>query len=157
KAVGEPIKGYFPAIVSEATFHRVEEGLKRRKKGGGPTTGTPNLFNGLLFDAFDGLPMVINGSGAIRHLVSRGAIRKAPGSVYRSIRYQVFEDAILGQLAELKAADVLGKPNEAQDRAAALSGKLTALNRKIDQVRAKAAAAEDVSIFFDLITDLDRE
>jgi DNA invertase Pin-like site-specific DNA recombinase len=157
KAVGGPVKDYYPAILSEAEFYRTQAALDGRKRGGGRATGTPNLFNGILFDAFDGRRMVLNSSGGRKVLVSSGAVRKDKGSAFRVIRYEVFEPAILTRLAELKPADVLGKAGEAEDQVAALSGKLTAINRKLEAVRAKAAEADDVTVFFDLLADLDRQ
>jgi DNA invertase Pin-like site-specific DNA recombinase len=155
--VGEPVKAYFPAIVSEADFYRAQQALDGRRKGGGRVTGTPNLFNGLLYDALDGRRMTVNAAHARRVLVSSGAIRKVPGSRWRSVRYDVFEEAVLTSLAELRPADVLGKRGEAADRVAELTGRLTAVNRKLDAVRARAAEEDDVSVFLDLLADLDRQ
>ncbi|MBI1915633.1 MAG: recombinase family protein [Planctomycetes bacterium] len=157
KPFGEPIKGYFPAIIDDETFYRAQTALNGRKAGGGRTTGTPNLFNGLLYDATDGRRLTINTTHGKKVLVSSGAVRKIKGSTFRSIGYDMFETAILSALAELKPADVLGKPNGVQDRIAALAGKLTAVNRNRDAVKAKAATADDVSVFFALLTDLDKQ
>src|SRR5262249_28111224 len=41
KPSGDPIKGYFPAVIEEATFYRVQHALDSRRKGGGPITGVP--------------------------------------------------------------------------------------------------------------------
>jgi DNA invertase Pin-like site-specific DNA recombinase len=157
KAAGEKVEGYYPAIVSPADFDRAQKALDARKNGGGPTTGTPNLFNALLVDALDDCRMTINAAHGRRVLVSSGAIRKIPGSQFRSVRYTVFEAAVLSLLAELKPADVLGRPGAAEDLVATLSGKLTTVNRNLGAVRKRAAEQEDVTAFLDLIADLDRQ
>src|SRR5205823_5021865 len=107
KPAGEPIKDYFPSIVDEATFYRVQQALDERRAGGGRITGVPNLFNGLLHDARDGRRMTVNTTNGIKVLVSSGAVRKVPGSSFVSVRYDTFEDAVLSLLAELKPSDVL--------------------------------------------------
>jgi DNA invertase Pin-like site-specific DNA recombinase len=159
KPSGDPIPGYYPAIVSEADFLRVQDALAGRRylTCGGRTTGTPNLFNGFLFDALDGQTLTVNSAHGRRVLVSSGALRKAPGSSFRSFPADVFETEVLSRLAELKPEDVLGKPSAKEDKVAVLSGLLTAINRKMDTVRARAAAEEDVSVFLDLLADLDRQ
>src|SRR5204863_365918 len=73
------------------------------------------IFNGILYDTADGQRMVLNTSNRTRVLVSGGAIRNKPGSVFRSIPYDVVESAILSQLYELKTADVVGKKAQTND------------------------------------------
>jgi hypothetical protein len=156
KPVGDPVKSYFPAVVTEALFYRVQEGLDGRRTGGGRTGGAPNLFNGILYDFRDGKRMVAHGAQGSRVLVSSGAIRRQAGSVFLSINYPVFEKAILGRLKELTPADVMGKPGAAQDRVAAATGRLVTITRNLDALKKKAAEADDVTAFLDLIADLDR-
>jgi DNA invertase Pin-like site-specific DNA recombinase len=154
---GEPIQGYFPAIIAEADFYRVQEALDGRRSGGGRITGTPNLFSGLAYDARDGKRLVLNATHGEKVLVSSGAVRKQAGSTFLSLRYDTFEQAILSRLAELSAADVLGKPDTEADQVAALSGRLTTVNAKLEAVRARAEAEDDVTVFLDLLADLDRQ
>lgn len=156
KPFGEPVKGYYPSIIGEDLFYRVQGCLDKRKRGGGRTTGVPNLFNGILYNAADGHKMTRHGT-RYKTLVSAGAVRRVEGSVFSSVHYDTFETAILSCLKELRTSDVIGKPDAAAEKVTALSAKLTTLNRKLDQVRAKAKEAEDVSVFFDLLTDLDTE
>jgi len=44
-----------------------------------------------------------------------------------------------------------------EDKVAVLSGRLAVLNQKLDQIRARAAEDPDVTVFLDLLTDLDRQ
>jgi DNA invertase Pin-like site-specific DNA recombinase len=160
---GDPIPGYYgKGIVSEADFYRVQEALGGRRRGGGRMTGVPNLFNGLVYDAFDQQRMVVNGVNGRRTLVSGGAVKRLAGSVFRSIDYLIFERAILGRLKELKPSDVTGRPNGAQDREAAASGRLAAINRRLEALNAKATAAaldpeQDASIYDHQLEQLGRE
>jgi DNA invertase Pin-like site-specific DNA recombinase len=48
--VGEPIKGYYPAVVDEATWATVQVGKKNSAPG--PRTDVNNLFSGLLYDGY---------------------------------------------------------------------------------------------------------
>jgi DNA invertase Pin-like site-specific DNA recombinase len=157
KPAGEPLRGYFPAVVPEADFYRVQTAIDGRKRTGGPARRVPNIFNGILWDGADGRRMVVNGQHGRRHLVSGGAVQRLAGSVYASVRYDAFERSILGALAELTTADVLGKPNQAQERLTLLTGRLTTVNRKLDSVRTRAAEEDDVTVFLDLLADLDRQ
>jgi DNA invertase Pin-like site-specific DNA recombinase len=154
---GEPIPNFYPTVISEADFYRVQEALDGRRHGGGRVTGVPNLFNGLAYDAFDQQRMVVNMAHRRRFLVSGGAMKRRPGSVFRGINYEVFERAILGRLEELKPEDVTGKPNGAQDRVAEVSGRLTVVNRKLDEANARAAAEDDQTVYLDLIAALSRQ
>jgi DNA invertase Pin-like site-specific DNA recombinase len=154
---GEPVKGYFPAIVEEADFWRVQAALDGRRHGGGRVTGTPNLFNGTLHDAFDGRRMVLSANHGRRVLVSAGAVRKQAGCQYRAVPYAEFETGVLRLLSELTAADVAGKKNGAQAELEAASGLLTALNHKISQAQQRVAGADDPTVFLDLLGQLGRE
>jgi DNA invertase Pin-like site-specific DNA recombinase len=158
KPHGEPIQNYYPALVSEADFHRVQKSLGERRRGGGTTRGVPNLFDGLLFDALGGCPMVRNKSHGRYVLASSAAMCGRPGSAFRSVVYDFFERAVLSRLKELKTEDVLGKkPGAAADRVATLSGQLTALNQKIARTEAKAAEEDDEEPYLNVLAALHRQ
>jgi hypothetical protein len=93
KPCGEPIKGDFPASVSEANFYLAQQALDGRPKGG-RISGTPNLFGGCLWDATGGNHPVLNGSHGHPALMSAGAVRKATGFVFRVVRYEPFKRII---------------------------------------------------------------
>jgi DNA invertase Pin-like site-specific DNA recombinase len=158
---GDPVAGYYPAVIDEATFYKVQAALDARRSGGGPTTGTPNLFAGVLYNAIDGHRMVVNSSHGHKVLSSAGAVRKAPGSDGSVISYEFFERATLSQLRELKASDVLGTAADAAaDRVSVASGKLVALGRKVADAQRRAAEAvdaEEAAVFHDLLATYGRE
>lgn len=157
KPAGEPVKGYFPQVVDDAVFYKAQRALDGRRKGGGRVTGTPNLFNGCVWDAKDHRRMVIAGSHGRRVLVSGGAVRRAKGSVFRGVRYEVFERAVLSLLRELKPQDVLGRAGPGEDAVEVLSGKLAAVNHNIVRAQQRAAQADDPTVFLDLLEDYGRQ
>jgi len=157
RKAGPPVIGYFPAIVTEAEFYKAQQALDGRKKGGGRSTGSPNLFNGILYDAYDQMRMVINRDRRGRILVSSGAIRKMAGSQFRSIPYTVFERGVLDLLRELKPADVMGKAGPGEDAVELWSGKLAAVNHNITQTTAKAATAIDPDVFLGLLDEYGKQ
>jgi DNA invertase Pin-like site-specific DNA recombinase len=157
---GPAVKGYYPEIVSEDAYFRVQEMMngRRRAEGGsgGQDRAASNLFRGLARDAHDGHRVVLRTHRGRRLLASAGALKKLPGCVYRAIPYQELEDAILSLLAELKAADVV-TPNGAQAALEAASGRLTSVNHRLAQLQAKAKDAEDPSVYFEMIDGLARD
>ncbi|MFO0823761.1 MAG: recombinase family protein [Gemmataceae bacterium] len=149
---GQPVVGYFPAIIDEATFYKAQAVISGRRRGGGRSTGLPNLFNGILYDARDRMRMVLNSDHGKRVLVSSGAIRKMKGSEFRSFPYDAFEKAMLLFLRELKPADVLGSPTgPTEDEVEVWSGKLASINHHIAKTQERATRAEDPSVFLDLL------
>lgn len=110
---GDPIPGYFPALVTEQEFHAAQDARKRRegKPGRKPVkadVATP--FSGLLWDAlagvriqhksYNGKPYLMAGN----HLET-GCERETPW-----FRADVFSDALLSGLSEIGAADVFRDP-----------------------------------------------
>jgi DNA invertase Pin-like site-specific DNA recombinase len=59
---GEPVKDYYPAIISEAEFHHLQAVRAKRRLPGGRArkgTGMPNLFSGIVKCAYCGSSMVL--------------------------------------------------------------------------------------------------
>jgi hypothetical protein len=107
--VGDPIPGYYPAIVDEQTFYAAQNALTaRRTLRGRRGKCVSNLFASLVFSAVDGTPMVMVSKGSIsrseKRLVSSAAMRGERGSHKASIRYEVFEQQMLTWLAGLDGA-----------------------------------------------------
>src|SRR5262249_45832371 len=53
-ADGPPVKGYFPAVVSEEEWHAARAGAEQRRRKRGRTAAHLNVFAGLLKDARGG-------------------------------------------------------------------------------------------------------
>jgi hypothetical protein len=95
--------------------------------------------------------MVMGGNKTGQVLISSAALRKVPGAQFRAIQYPMFERAVIGALSELKPADVMGKSGPDEDAVELWKGKLAAVNHNLAQTTAKAATAEDPSVYIDLL------
>jgi DNA invertase Pin-like site-specific DNA recombinase len=138
---GDPIRGYFPAVVTEAEWLAARAAIgKRHKRPTGRTSHDVNLFSGLLRSALDGdsyvvtnmLPshdrgrktrVLINSS----HLEGRAKCRTFPLSV--------FETAILGWLKEVDAKEIING-DSVPDETLVLAGELARVEAKIAELEA---------------------
>jgi len=137
---GDPIPNYFPALISEADYYRIQKVLTSRQTQRGPTGNhVANLFTGLVRDARDKATMAMTqkGSKGRPQLVSSAAQRGAQGSEYVSFPYGAFEAAILLWTGELKGADLVPVEHQetgledAQERIAVLDGRIETCKRKM--------------------------
>jgi DNA invertase Pin-like site-specific DNA recombinase len=137
---GEPIPGYYPPVVTEKEFYAAQAAIGQRTnraKRGRIGKEVGSLFSGLLKNARDGSPYYLTqntDNGVVqRRLVNRSAVRgKAKNYTFD---YQTFERAILSELRELKAEDILEGSEPIPD-SAALEGELAWIKEK----RAKLSA-----------------
>jgi DNA invertase Pin-like site-specific DNA recombinase len=131
KPQGEPVPGYFPRVVEEATFYAVQQGLRARGKVRGKRGRHLNLLAGLLRDARGG------GAMTYRHPKKQKAGQVVPvdanngrAGKWTSFPATVLEDALLSQLVEVKASDVSGD-SAAAKRVEILSGKLAEVDELV--------------------------
>jgi DNA invertase Pin-like site-specific DNA recombinase len=129
-ADGEPVPGYFPAVVTEVQYQRARQGSEERGQFRGRLGAQLiNPFAGLVKNAREGdayflshwtvkrggrtvrYPMLLN------HLADRSTVPA------RSFPFPVFERAVLLMLRELNPADVLGQTGDGGE-AARLEGEL---------------------------------
>ena len=137
--IGPPIPDYFPAIIDADTYDRAQAALHHRRKVRGRPTPTINLFTGLLLDANDKQPMHIHKGDRKTIIVSSGAIRGLPGSVWRGYRYDHFERAFLRFVAALRPEDLI--PTDVpHDEAGELAGQLRVIAHKIEVIQARIEA-----------------
>lgn len=119
KPAGDPIIGYYPAIITEDTFYRAQKAISDRKhKGGNIGKAVSNLFSHLVFDARDGAKMVNANKGkrsSGKALVNANAKNAQAGAKYSAINYETFEQAILAHLQEVKPRDILPQASDATD------------------------------------------
>ena len=130
---GEPIKGYYPQIISEPVFHDTQERMARNANGGGGKTGKlNNLFPHLAKCGYCGAPMVFvdKGHGDQRYLICDNA-RRGRGCDKTSLRYTEFEEAFLRTCTELDVRAILPSNHEASD------GEVSALVSKIYSARSE--------------------
>lgn len=142
KPSGAPLSNYFPAVVTEETFHlaraaQAKKGTKRPRQ-----RKYANVFRGLLVSASDGVPvnMVNVGSGKDAKLYLKNTA--STGATF-TIPYALFERCVLGRLRELKAADVLPSAERPTTSADTIRAKLKAV--RVDLAAMKADLADSYS------------
>lgn len=108
---GDPIKGYFPRVISDEDFYQAQyQKSLRKKERSEQGTHFVNLFTGLVVNDADESHMQIqtsrtkrrDGNVYVQRRLSSYSSRKGlSGSCPWSIEYHLFESAILSSLAEL--------------------------------------------------------
>jgi DNA invertase Pin-like site-specific DNA recombinase len=143
KPSGEPVPGYYPAVVDETTFYAVQEAMQTRGRVGRGRRGKHvNLFAGLLIDARGGGPMTYRHRSTEPATIYPYDARDSRGTKYISFPAATFEEAILEQLAEVPAAELVGG-NGTTTRLAELGGRKAELEAVI---RAWEGKMGDLSI-----------
>lgn len=131
---GEPVKGYYPAIMSDAEWHRLQSILDRRKTNvrGRQGESVANLFGRMLRSGWDGGQMILHQShGKRRVLISMNYIRGLHGSPSPQIfPYQDFEKHFLLWVKEIDLSDATRPANQVDN----LEGELAALRKRIEVV-----------------------
>ncbi len=119
-ACDEPVKDYFPTIISGATFQKAQASTLSRRFRAGPTgTKISNLFTGLCKCAYCGSPMRFQDKGKLprggKRLVCSSAIRGYGCEITKGWRYDHFEKAALANLSELNIDEVLNDESRNAD------------------------------------------
>ena len=117
---GEPIEGYFPAIVSRETFEQCQRiGLENNKRKGRKGKLFTNLFTGLLkcVDCGEGVHLLnpgIDKRAKIPKSTNYIVCRKGKFTrecILKRLRYDDFEAVMLKAIQEINLADVLNENN----------------------------------------------
>jgi DNA invertase Pin-like site-specific DNA recombinase len=134
-AEGVPIEGYYPAVVSQATFDRIQLRKRARSKNNagrkGPTVS--NLFSHVAACGLCGANMVLVQKGGKQtgtHLVCSIA-RRGAGCEYRSWSYETLEQSFFDHCQNIDLSDMLpqssgsgGQLAELQKRELELIGRM---------------------------------
>lgn len=151
-AVGNVIKGYYPAVIEEDLWYRAKAAKAANLKQKGPNGLFVNLFTGLVFNAHDGHSMVLQTTrathGRQRRLVSSGHWQKIEGSDPLSVDLPTFERIALKYLSELRP-ELLGTKtgkNEIRAKEQELKGIEVSLARIEADLPAAAADAEEYAM-----------
>jgi DNA invertase Pin-like site-specific DNA recombinase len=130
--VGPPIPNYYPAVIDEGLFYRVQQDLDSRRQKRGRKGDFANLFQGIVWNARDGEKCHIattrtkRKSGDIylqRRLVSYGHLRKIEGADPRGFDYFAFEQHLLTYLSELDPKTLSPKKQKRTTLEKTLAGK----------------------------------
>ena len=113
---------------------------RRRRRTGRPAIHTPNLFTGMVRDADAGRTLSI--ASRFPNGVKRTFLRVPDVPGVGQIDYASFEECVLATVAQLRPEDVLESParnGEREQRIAALTARVTALDHHQRQLQAEAA------------------
>jgi hypothetical protein len=146
---GEPVAGYYPAVVDEDTFYAVQAALKRRATVGRGRRGKSlNLFAGLLKDAHDGGSLTYKNDRTKPTVLVPVGARQGRGVAWASFPARVFEEQVLRRLHEIKARDLW--PNgDAVNKVESLAGQVAEVEGLIKVWTAKM----DNPAIADLVAD----
>lgn len=133
---GDPNKTYYPAIVDEKLFYRVQVAKSERKVSGSGRKGKSftNLFSGLARCAYCKAPMKLENKGSGRkgtnYLICDNAWRRlgCPGKRWR---YQDFEASFLAFVEEVDLESVLAESSD------------TGVKKAVDEVSGLKGAIAD--------------
>jgi DNA invertase Pin-like site-specific DNA recombinase len=135
---GEPIPGYYPAVVTEGLFYRAQAALgARKRRSGRPATACSNPFSGLLVDALSGEKLyAVHSGGGYKYLYPASLVHGRRGSASRcGFPLTPLVEALLGEMSELSASDLFKAPGGG--RVAELEGRLAAEGRRLAAATAK--------------------
>jgi hypothetical protein len=135
---GDPVPGYFPAILSEKQWNMAQAAMDvRRGKPGRRLKWGLNIFQGLLVSAVDGSSLTVTHGGkrSAGPRVSAYSARMGVGSKQLSFSFQALERAILSYLREVDPKDILERAN-GHDEVMALEGEDGVLQTKLDKMQA---------------------
>ena len=164
----EAIKDYFPAVVDEALFNRVQRLLTARtalggSKRAGRTGNFTSVFSGVAVCGDCGSRMIAHdpgkGKGAAK-LVCKGARFKHTDCAYHPIQLAPLEAAVLRYCTEIDLSKLLATGEDAallkaRARKAELSSRMDALEEQLDGQLALAGMAKNKALQERLAARLD--
>ncbi|MDY6839237.1 MAG: recombinase family protein [Thermodesulfobacteriota bacterium] len=150
--VGQPIGGYFPQVVSDDLFYRVQKKLEVNGKHfhGGRTGKVSNLFPYIAKCGYCGGPMAFvnkgNGPKGGQYLVCDKA-RRGLGCVNVSVRYPEVEKLILENAKRLNPEDILPDRNKRKSEIEQLQEQIEATDGELSHVNSGIANITDTISF----------
>jgi DNA invertase Pin-like site-specific DNA recombinase len=117
---GPPIKDYFPAVIDETLFDRVQAARRTRRSARGRNTQFVNLFVSLIRmpDGTAGNVWTtkhrragVSNKVATRRIASYGHLQKQPGACPLTLDYWKVERYVLALLYQLRADDLFPAPD----------------------------------------------
>jgi len=158
KPDGDPVEGYYPPIVSEADFAKVQNLLASHKnKRRGRIGLYSNLFTGLLIGP-DGsqFQRIDKGTGKGVWLVPTLAVGGITPWV--SFPYDEFEEQFLKYLTEVKASDLEGKKGgELQDKIAVITHEMQRKQDRMAELKERLKGRGEIDPLLEAIQELENE
>jgi DNA invertase Pin-like site-specific DNA recombinase len=136
---GEPIKDYFPRVISDELWYRVRQGAQDRHRRPGKVTADVNVFAGLLVGARDGLAYTAGRETANKRkypyrILHSVAPRTGAGKAY-AFPLPTFERAVFSQLREIDPHAILNG-DQAPDETIVIAGELARVEASIAALNA---------------------
>jgi len=134
---GEPIAGYFPAVIEPAVWHRCQSVMSGNNGTGGRTGKATNVFQNLVKCAYCGGSMVFINKGDSNkgghYLVCDNGRRQVkaedgkPKCGHYKVRYEEFQETVLNNLSKLRPETVLPNADEQAAQGKQLSNSIAGL------------------------------
>lgn len=155
---GEPIVGYWPAVVTQQQWDRAHLAKDaRNKRSGRPGKKGDYVypFSGMVRCAIDECPMHVVRRKGTRYLVSGRAAQGEAGARWVLFPVEVFSKAILSRLAELQACDLFSDPGGA--RVTELEAQLAGVAKRLAAALARFEIDPESPTWADRVSQYDRE
>jgi DNA invertase Pin-like site-specific DNA recombinase len=145
KPEGDPVPGYFPAVVTEAEFLAARAGAEQRRRMPGRVAHHVNVFASLVKNARDGDTYfaTTNRARGVRVMVNTAGAEGR--SRQWSFPADTFEWAVLSRLAEIDPQEILNG-DHAPDEALTLAGELAGVEGRIAGLEAELAEGDIPSL-----------
>lgn len=151
---GKPVEGYYPPVIDQKTFNRMQAVLGQRLIGGKTrdSEGILNLFGRILVDGFDGSTIRLSQSEKGGRTSMRSSLIRSGAAKGVGFNYNEFERNFLNWVTEIKL-----NPSKKGSDLSALMDKLTAVQVDIGNMKAKFKTAKDRGMVADLVHQLREE
>lgn len=143
---GDPIPGYYPAIISEDDYYAAQNALSvRTNKGGRKGAGIANVFSGLCKCGYCGGTMRYENKGRTWQYLSCTNAKSGVGCKYVTWLYDEFSDTILSKLAAMDIDSVLqeGNSDKLRKKIESETAKLADVRKKLSRLIKLAEQTED--------------
>jgi len=138
---GQPIPGYFPAVIPVDLFYTIQEQLEQNQNKGGRNGVVSNLFGHIAKCGYCGTAMAFINKGPCpkggKYLQCDKA-RRGIGCVRQKIRYQEFEDLILEFCQGLDSRDILPNNEQLETEANQVRARLTEVRGRLADLETRA-------------------
>lgn len=153
EAKGSAIQNYYPSIITEKEFYRMQQILNKRKTGERYRVreNVANIFGSVLRDGFDGSTMRISCAKADSGIIMKSALRRHGASSSTGFGYVAFETAFLKWITEINITPA--KPISDLD---GLEAKLGAINNAIKNTQLKLNIDMDNEPLLERLAELGR-
>jgi DNA invertase Pin-like site-specific DNA recombinase len=155
---GEPVEGYFPAVVKQKQWdeaHGAKEARNKRSGRPGKKGDFIYCFSGMLRCALDGCPLHVITRRGIRYVVSAEAVQGHAGSHWRQFPLEVLAGSLLGSLRELSGTELFSGPDASKVQE--LEGRLVQVEKRLGAALKHFEAEPEAEIWAAKVSQYDGE